>query len=571
MKLNKTFYYILLSTLLAGSLGSCDKDGEMITTGGAPATDIASSSSVIVLSVEHRDDLALSLYWDENGQITLSDPRVEAPDNVVSNTLQFATEETFAAPYEFAAEQGKYYVQMSHQQLNTACSRLGLPALVPATVYVRLKSAVGVNVPARYSNIIEYTITPYFIDWSVAKVLDSSHADTGIILASPEENRIYSGFVGAAAWENWFLLESDFTEWGNLGEDGKSFHASSADSKWNFWYPAPAGCYFTTVNTAEGWWSALWIESLEISGDISGSMSYNRAANQWTLAVSSPEARSVSISIAGTSQLYDRTTTADGPAVAATVGFGGSAEALTFGESASAVSINLPAGDTNIVLDLSNPKLWTVGCGEAAEVPSISPLLYFSGLVNWDGFDDTLVLTDADALTYGGAHYINSEWGYRAYSEADWSAAFKGADDATPLAGNLVAADSEGNIPAPAEGLYTMNFDMKNLSYSLTAISSLSFTGANDDWSLSPMTQSADNPEVWTLEFAKTAETPWGCKIIVNDDWNLFFGGGEQEGTLYLRTDSGASGFTGDNAVEIGKTAVLTVDLGNQTYSFTSK
>ena len=207
MKLNKTFNYICLASMLAGAVSACDKDGEMITTGGAPSTEIESSGSDIILSIEHLNDLALTLYWDENGQITLSDPRVEAPSDVVTNTVQFDTEETFATPYDFVVEQGKYYVQMTHQQLNTACSRLGLEPLVPAKVYVRLKSAVGVNIPAKYSNVMEYTITPYFIDWSVAKILDKDHNETGRILASPAENRIYSGFVGAAAWENWFLLE----------------------------------------------------------------------------------------------------------------------------------------------------------------------------------------------------------------------------------------------------------------------------------------------------------------------------------------------------------------------------
>lgn len=574
MKLNKTFNYICLASMLAGAVSACDKDGEMITTGGAPSTEIESSGSDIILSIEHLNDLALTLYWDENGQITLSDPRVEAPSDVVTNTVQFDTEETFATPYDFVVEQGKYYVQMTHQQLNTACSRLGLEPLVPAKVYVRLKSAVGVNIPAKYSNVMEYTITPYFIDWSVAKILDKDHNETGRILASPAENRIYSGFVGAAAWENWFLLESDYTEWGNLGQDGKSFFASSEADKWNFWYPAPAGCYYTTVNTIEGWWSAQWIEKLEITGDVTGEMTFNRAANQWSLAVNSPAARSVSITIAGTCQLYDSETTADGPAKAGTAGFAGTADALTFGSTASAVTIDLPAGDTNIVLDLSDPKAWTIGTGEAAEVPSVSPLLYFSGLVNWDGFDDTLTLTDADALTYGGAHYIDSEWGYRVYPEADWSAAYKAAEGATGLAGTLVKAegDNDGNVPGPGEaGLFVMNFNMKDLSYTLTKVNSVSFTGANDEWSLMPLTQSAENPEIWTLEFAKTANTPWGTKLIINEDWNLFFGGGQQDGILYLRTDSGASGFEGDNAIEIGKTAVLTVDFGKQTYTFTSK
>lgn len=198
-------------------------------------------------------------------------------------------------------------------------------------------------------------------------------------------------------------------------------------------------------------------------------------------------------------------------------------------------------------------------------------LLYFSGLVNWDGWDDYLTLYDKSTMSFGGAHWIDSEWGYRVYTEPDWNAAYKAADGAEPLSGTLVFADSDGNVPAPEKGLYVMDFHMNDLSYRLTKVESVSFTGANDDWSVRPMTQSADNPEVFTAEFEKTAETPWGVKVLINESWSLFFGRGEAQGTLYLGFTDATSGFEGDNDFEIGQTLVLTVDLGKQTYSYSVK
>jgi len=198
-------------------------------------------------------------------------------------------------------------------------------------------------------------------------------------------------------------------------------------------------------------------------------------------------------------------------------------------------------------------------------------LLYFSGLVTWDGFDDYLTMYDKSSMSYGGAHWIDSEWGYRVYTEPDWSAAYKAAEGAEPMSGNLVFADSDGNVPAPEKGLYVMDFHMGDLSYRLTKVESVSFTGVNDDWSVRPMTQSSDNPEVFFAEFEKTAETPWGVKVLINESWGLFFGRGENQGILYLGFTDATSGFEGDNEFEIGQTLVLTVDLGKQTYTYSVK
>lgn len=568
MKLNK----FLIPALAFGlALASCDKDGDMITTTGPDKAELESSGKNIVLSIDHLQDLALTVYWNENGDITLSDPRVEAPSPAVSNALEFAVAADFANLYSFPVEAGKYYAQFTHQELNNIIARLGVEGGETTPLFVRVASTLGPNMLPVYSEPLEFEVLTYYIDMTVGRYLDASKAETGKYLFSPAADGVYSGFIGAGAWENWWLQEGDNTTWGNLGVDGMSFHASSASDSWNFWYPGTSGCYYTTVDTRHGWWSALLVEGLTVSGDLSGEMSFNRQANQWTLDVSVPAAGNYSLTVSGSALLYNTDTTADGPGVAQSAGFSGAPEALTFGATAAPVSVSLPAGQTTLVLDLSDPKAWTLGSGEAPVVPSAPEKLYFSGLVNWDGFDDTLVLTDLDNLRYGGAHYIDSEWGYRVYTEPDWAAAYKAGDGSEALSGTLIVADTEGNVPAPAAGLYAMDFNMKALTYQLTEIKTLGWAGVNDDWSVRPLTQSADNPEIWTLEFEKTADTPWGTKLLINDSWDIFFGRGDEQGTLYLRTDSSAQGFEGDNDLEIGKTYILTIDLGNQKYSFSEK
>ncbi|MDE6137212.1 MAG: hypothetical protein K2F97_07040 [Muribaculaceae bacterium] len=88
----------------------------------------------------------------------------------------------------------------------------------------------------------------------------------------------------------------------------------------------------------------------------------------------------------------------------------------------------------------------------------------------------------------------------------------------------------------------------------------MGYTGLNDDWNIYPMTRVEECVFEATVE--KTAETPWGVKIILDNNWDLFFGGGS--GTLRLYRD----GFDGDNELANG-TYTLRVDLANATYSYT--
>lgn len=415
---------------------------------------------------------------------------------------------------------------------------------------------------------MKLNVQTYRIHLDKGRVLDSSKGDTGRFLYSPSENGVYEGFLGVGAWYNWWLLEANNLCWGNLGEDGKSFYASSASSSWNFWYPGESGCYFTTVNTVEGWWSGLYVKSLDVAGDIQGAMTYNQPTNQWILPVNFPTAGTVNITISGQGVLYNKETTTDGPGIDQTVAFGGTQDALTFGQGGT-VSVAVPAGETNLILDLNDYTALNITCGTPDEGEEVSKYLYFSGLVTWDGFDDYISLYDEATLSYGGAHWIDSAWGYRVYTAQDWTSAYKATEESIPTQGTLVFADKEGNIPAPEKGLYVMDFNMKALTYYVTKVESVTFTGLNDDWSEHDMTQSEENPEVFTAEFVKEKETPWGVKVLINHDWGMFFGGGN--GELMLGHSDAVGGFDGDNDLTVGETYVLTVDLGKQIYSYSQK
>ncbi len=567
MNFNK---YIAAAGLAAMLLGaqSCDKDGDTIYTDGPDRAEISGVASDIVLDKDHLQSLALTIYWNENGRISLSDPLVAAPEGAASNTVQFSTDPEFASVVDDNVESGVYYRQYTCEALNNLVGRLGLEGGVKGTVYIRIKTVLGANIDPKYSDVQTVSVTPYFIDMSMGFVLDASQNDTGRTLWSPASDGIYIGFIGAGSWENWWLREGNNTVWGNDGVTGTAFvmgNNTTGLDVWNFWYPSPSGCYYTVVNTRNNEWSALYIGELTLGGDLSGAMTYDRKANKWTYTFDATPG-TISVTLSGTGKQYNTATGTDDAAAADTpVGFGGTAGNLTFGNAAQPVSVEVgAAGETTLTLDLSDPRGWTLTAeaGSGGPVETVPPMIYLSGVQpEWD-FSNYLKLYNEDNRTYGGALQVNSEWGYRIYTEAEaWDNYWTMVDGGTAFSGQLVN-NGEGNIAAPEPGFYLFDVNMGDLTYKLTPVTKVSYTGLNDDWSLTEMT-ATDVPGVYTATFEKTANTPWGVKIVLNDNWDLFFGGNGTPGELALYRD----GFEGDNELANG-THTLTVDLSKGTYSY---
>ena len=567
MTFNKYIAAAGLAVMLLGAQG-CDKDGDTINTDGPDRAEVSGVASDIVLDKDQLQSLALTIYWNENGKISLSDPLVAAPEGAATNTVQFSADPEFASVVDDNVESGVYYRQYTCEALNNLVGRLGLEGGVKGTVYIRVKTVLGANIDPKYSDVHTITVTPYFIDMSIGFVLDASQNDTGRTLWSPASDGIYSGFIGAGSWETWWLREGNNTVWGNDGVTGTAFvmgNNTTGLDVWNFWYPSPSGCYYTVVNTRTNEWSALYIGELTLGGDLSGAMTYDRKANKWTYTFdATPGILSVTLSATG-KQYNTATGTDDAAAVDTPVGFGGVAGNVSFDSAAQAISVDVAAaGETTLTLDLSDPRGWTLtaGAGSAGPVETVPPMIYLSGVQpDWD-FSNYLKLYNEDNRTYGGALQVNSEWGYRIYTEAEaWDNYWTMVDGGTAFSGQLVN-NGEGNIAAPEAGFYLFDVNMGDLTYKLTPITKVSYTGLNDDWSLTEMT-AADEPGVYTAQFEKTANTPWGVKIVLNDNWDLFFGGNGTPGELVLYRD----GFEGDNELANG-THTLTVNLSKGTYSY---
>ncbi len=566
MKLTRYLSTLILGAAFGVALTGCEKDGDIIYMSKFDATEVETSNTDIVLDADQLDALALSIYWNENGSITLTDLNVKAPDNAVTNVLQFSTTSDFSSVVEETMGEGVYYKQYTVEELNSIASRLGLEGGVKQNVYIRIVSSVAVNIDSKYSNVLTISLTPYKIDMTIGYVLDAGQVLTSATLYSENSDGIYVGFIGASTWYNWYMREGNNTIWGNENVNWTPFlmgNSTTDTGCGNFWYPGVAGCYYTIVNTQTFEWSALLVESLSLSGDVNGDMEYDRKSNVWTYTFNAAAAGTVNVTVSGNGKQYNVSTgTDDDAAIATSVGFSQAGSKLAFGTTASAIAVDVQAGENTLVLDLSNSMEWTLATGDApAPADPVAPVLYLSGVYGEWTFDWYVSLYNEDHLCYGAVLPVDSEWGYRIYPEADNWGDYYTMEEGDGYAGTLVYG-GEGNVAAPDAGLYLVDMSLSSLTYTLTAVEKVCYTGLNDDWGMYEMT-ATDTPGVYTATVTKSANTPWGVKILLNDSWDLYFGGNGTAGQLALYHD----GFEGDNDLENG-TYTLTVDLAKCTYSY---
>ncbi|MDP4277030.1 MAG: DUF5114 domain-containing protein [Bacteroidota bacterium] len=562
---------ILLSGLLLVLLPACNKDGDLFFLSGMNSNELMANATDVVLTVATRDSVALSLAWTKS-TLSVSNPDVSVPDNILSYTLQASASADFSTTLVESSESNlsKSYLG---SELNTVATSLGLAAGTAVPVYFRLKGSIGNNMQPVYSNVVTVNVTPYRIDFTTGYILNASQEVTGTTLYSATENGIYTGFMGATAWYNFYLKEGDGTIWGNDGVSGTAFLLSSendAAKRWNCWFPGIGGCYYTTVNTVTKQWSALLLPALTVSGDIQGDMTFDRPNVRWTK-VFQATSNSISIQLSGTGNLYDYTTgTTDANAISKTFGFTGTPGALQFASQAQALTLTLPStGTYTLVVDLSNPKALKVEAVQGTEEPDqVNQFVYLAGIDDgitggsWN-FDNTLKLYNEDNLSYAGVINANSKWGYGVNVEKDnWTDLYNlGSGDA--YSGTLVYKGT-ANLPAPTPGLYLFDVSLKGLTYSLTSIGSVIYvSGLNDVWDLTTTLAETSTAGVYSGTVTITKASQWGFKILLDTSWNLFYGG-----------SGGALSYKGSNLTDDASLAAgsytLNVNLVNRTYSFTS-
>lgn len=524
-----TLFLLLISS-------ACEKEGDLITVSDFEAGQLTINNNTIVLNAGNQESAVLAFAWTES-DLMLSNPSMKAPSSLPLVSLEAAASEDFGTFSTIAPSNNPHV--MSGLALNTLALNLGLEAGKSSALYFRANMALGKNTEAHYSNVLSVMVTPFETDMSKGFIVNAGGEESGYLYA-PDSDGIYSGFMNASAWANWFLKEGDGTLWGNVGEDGNEFRLSKETaSHWNLWFPGIGGCYYTTVNTQTAEWTATLIEGLTASGNVTGEFTYLKAETAWLLTFTT-ETAGATFTVGSNTKTYNvSTSTNDEAAVAGEINF---SPATTDGilnyqlnESGSSFTVN-EAGTYTLTLHLADPAnlQYTLEQGEVVIEDPISDKLYLPGIDDlirggWT-FDTYLRLQSDLDSTFAGIVNVDSEWGYVMMLEAEnWGSEYKQGE----TAGTLMSPPSEaGNIAAPEAGLWLIEADLKNLSYQYMEITEVGYSGINDDWtSISPLT-AGETQGVFTAEVSISAPSEWGFKILLNNDWDLFFGANEG-GLLY--------------------------------------
>ena len=322
---------MLLCALIA--LVSCDESGDKIYLDGFKASNLMASASDVKLSVDNSKDIVLSMAW-QNPTLLSSDDTKPAGNGTLFTYLQASASEDFETVKEYTVSNlSKAFVGTD---LNAVAKDLGLTPGESAPLYFRIKSQMGANMDAAYSNVCQVNVTPYLVDMSYINILDKDKDNVLTHLYSPASDGIYTGYMNASAWFNFYGKENDGTVWGNSATDG-TFAIDNTESAWNFWFPGVAGIYYTVIDTKAKEWKATLLKTVKLNGE---DMTYDAPNYAWVKVVTTTADNSP-ITIAATGAEYSKATdTDDAAAVAKTLNYTLTDGKMTDSDAAGSVNIS---------------------------------------------------------------------------------------------------------------------------------------------------------------------------------------------------------------------------------------
>ena len=331
--MKKIFGNLMMFLCALTALVSCDESGDKIYLDGFKASNLMASASDVALSVDNSKDIVLSMAW-QNPTLLSSDDTKPAGNGTLLTYLQASASENFDAVKEYTVSNlSKAFVGTD---LNAVAKDLGLTPGESAPLYFRIKSQMGANMDAAYSNVCQVNVTPYLIDMSYINILDKDKDNVLTHLYSPASDGIYTGYMNASAWFNFYGKENDGTVWGNSATDG-TFAIDNTESAWNFWFPGVAGIYYTVIDTKAKEWKATLLKTVKLNGE---DMTYDAPNYAWVKVVTTTADNSP-ITIAATGAEYSKATdTDDAAAVAKTLNYTLADGKMTDSKTAGSVNIS---------------------------------------------------------------------------------------------------------------------------------------------------------------------------------------------------------------------------------------
>lgn len=333
--MKKIFRNLMMLLCALTALVSCDESGDKIYLDGFKASDLMASASDVKLSVDNSKDVVLSLAW-QNPTLLSSDETKPAGSGVLKTYLQVSASEDFASVKEYSVtDLSKAF---TGADLNAAAKDLGLSPDVSSPLYFRIKSLMGSNLDAAYSNVCQVKVTPYLIDMSYINILNKGKDQVLTYLYSPNSDGVYSGYMNVSSWLNCWGKENDGTFWGNIQTGDKPYAVlDNAQSACNIWFPEPAGIYYTVLDTKseEKLFHATLIKSMKVNGE---EMKYDGPNYAWVKVIETT-ADNTPISIVADGAEYNKSTGDKGTHIAKTMNYTLADGKMTDSESAGSVNI----------------------------------------------------------------------------------------------------------------------------------------------------------------------------------------------------------------------------------------
>ena len=324
---------MLLCALTA--LVSCDESGDKIYLDGFKASNLMASASDVTLSVDNSKDIVLSMAW-QNPTLLSSDDTKPAGNGTLLTYLQASASEDFNAVKEYTVSNlSKAFVGAD---LNALAKDMGLTPGESAPLYFRIKSQMGANMDAAYSNVCKVNVTPYLIDMSYINIVNKNKDQILTYLYSPNSDGVYTGYMNVSSWLNCWGKENDGTIWGNTQTGGNPYAVLDNTGECNIWFPATAGIYYTVLDTKseEKLFKATLIRSMKINGE---DMKYVATDYAWVKVITT-STDNTPISIVADGAEYNKSTGDQGTPIAKTMNYTLADGKMTDSETAGSVNIS---------------------------------------------------------------------------------------------------------------------------------------------------------------------------------------------------------------------------------------
>lgn len=410
--MKKIFRNLMMLLCALTALVSCDESADKIYLDGFKASELMASASDVKLSVDNSKDVVLLLAW-QNPTLLSSDETKPAGSGVLKTYLQVSASENFTSEKEYTVtDLSKAF---TGADLNAAAKDLGLAPDVSSPLYFRIKSLMGSNLDAAYSNACQVKVTPYLIDMSYINILNENKEQVLTKLYSPNSDGVYSGYMNASSWFHIWGKENDGTIWGNVGQDGHVYEMDNTESAWNIWFPGQTGIYYTVLDTKAKELKPTYIKSMQLNGE---DMTYDAPNYAWTKVITTT-ADNTPVSIVATGAEYSKATgTEDAAAVEKPLNYTLADGKMTDSENAG--SVNIPTAGTYTITvkvgDKSDLTYSIVSGDQTTPKPTISNTI---GMFSKDGSTLYATFTKVSEGVYTCTYDLSNLYDMRFYFIGD--------------------------------------------------------------------------------------------------------------------------------------------------------